>query len=113
MAAASITSNATPSYLYYRHALPVRIMHWINVVALTILLMSGLQIFNAHPALYWGDSSYSGTPPLLRNRRARQAATASCTGVTRVFGHEFDTTGVLGLSTMRTARPHAMHSPRG
>ena len=38
-------------YLYYRHTLPVRLMHWINVVALTVLMMSGLQIFNAHPAL--------------------------------------------------------------
>jgi len=25
-------------YLYYRHSLPVRVMHWINVIALTILL---------------------------------------------------------------------------
>ena len=41
-------------------------MHWINVVALAILLMSGLQIFNAYPELYWGKSSYSGGPPLLR-----------------------------------------------
>ena len=36
----------------YRHRLPVRVMHWINVVCLTVLLMSGLNIFNAHPALY-------------------------------------------------------------
>lgn len=44
----------------YRHRLPVRLMHWINVVCLTVLLMSGLQIFNAHPALYWGhDSSFA------------------------------------------------------
>ena len=35
----------------YRHALPVRIGHWLNVVWLFILIMSGLQIFNAHPAL--------------------------------------------------------------
>ena len=70
-------------YLYYRHALPVRLMHWINVVALTILLMSGLQIFNAHPALYWaGKSSYTGAPPVLeigataerRGRRDRHHA---------------------------------------
>ena len=40
-------------------------MHWINVVALTIMLMSGLQIFNAHPALYVGDSSYTGRPAWL------------------------------------------------
>jgi thiosulfate reductase cytochrome b subunit len=40
-------------------------MHWINVVAVATLLMSGLQIFNAHRALYWGISSYSGRPPLF------------------------------------------------
>jgi thiosulfate reductase cytochrome b subunit len=84
------------SYLYYRHTLPVRVMHWINVVALTILLMSGLQIFNAHPALYWGNSSYSGKPPLLQITAKDDAAGPM--GVTRVFGHEFDTTGVLGVS---------------
>src|ERR1700733_13856909 len=50
---------------YYRHALPVRIMHWVNVAAFAILLMSGLQIFNAYPVLNWGRSSYSDTPPLL------------------------------------------------
>ena len=27
----------------YRHRLPVRVMHWINVVCLTVLLMSGLK----------------------------------------------------------------------
>ena len=32
---------------FYRHRLPVRLMHWINVVCLTILLGSGLNIFNA------------------------------------------------------------------
>jgi cytochrome b subunit of formate dehydrogenase len=37
----------------YRHRLPVRISHWLNVPILIILIMSGLQIFNAHPALYW------------------------------------------------------------
>jgi thiosulfate reductase cytochrome b subunit len=53
------------SYLYRRHNLLVRITHWINVIVLTALLMSGLQIFNEHPALYWGDSSYSGKPAIL------------------------------------------------
>lgn len=42
--------GASRSFLYYRHALPVCIMHWVNVIAFFILLMSGLQIFNAHPA---------------------------------------------------------------
>ena len=30
----------------YRHKLPVRISHWLNVPILIILIMSGLQIFN-------------------------------------------------------------------
>jgi thiosulfate reductase cytochrome b subunit len=45
----------------YRHRLPVRVMHWINVVCIVILLGSGLQIFNAHPALYWGHDSRDAT----------------------------------------------------
>ncbi len=50
---------------YKRHSLLVRVTHWINVLALVVLLMSGLQIFNEHPALYWGKSSYTGEPALL------------------------------------------------
>src|SRR6187397_1432346 len=92
------------SYLYYRHSLPVRLMHWTNVVALTILLMSGLQIFNAHPALYWaGKSSYTGVPPVLE-MGARQAGESRYVGYTRIFGREFDTTGVLGLSKSADGR---------
>ena len=83
--------------LYYRHTLAVRVMHWINVVALTVLFMSGLQIFNAHPALYWGKSSYTGRPPLLEIG-VKDGGERGVMGVTRVFGREFDTTGVLGLS---------------
>jgi len=85
------------NYPYYRHTLPVRIMHWINVIALTILLMSGLNIFSAHPALYWGKSSYTGRPPILEIESATDASDR-VTGVTRIFGHEFVTTGVLGAS---------------
>ncbi|MGH7147429.1 MAG: hypothetical protein ACREIJ_05950, partial [Nitrospiraceae bacterium] len=48
----------------YRHRLPVRISHWLNVPCLFILIMSGLQIFNAHPALYWGDRSDRDQPLL-------------------------------------------------
>lgn len=48
-----------------RHPPAIRILHWINVVALLVLLTSGLQIFNAHPALYWGEQSYSGHGPIF------------------------------------------------
>ena len=85
------------SRLYYRHSLPVRLMHWTNVLSLTILLMSGLMIFNAHPALDWGKSSYTGRPPVFEIT-SRIAADGAAVGVTRVFGHEFDTTGLLGVS---------------
>src|SRR5215813_1534275 len=47
----------TTDRLIYRHRLWVRITHWVNAVSMTVLLMSGLQIFNAHPALYWGNAS--------------------------------------------------------
>jgi thiosulfate reductase cytochrome b subunit len=91
------------SYLYYRHKLPVRVMHWINVVALTIMFMSGLQIFNAHAELNWGKSSYDGTAPVL-TISSRQNAQGELTGYTRVFGHEFDTTGVLGAAKSANGR---------
>ena len=46
----------------HRYALIVRVAHWTNLLCLTILLMSGLQIFNAHPALYWGEDSDFARP---------------------------------------------------
>ena len=107
--AAAITLPSR-GYLYYRHSLPVRIMHWINVIALTILFMSGLHIFNAHPALYWGDSSYSGRPPLLEIG-SRQTASSELVGVTTVFGREFDTTGILGVSAYPSGEPSQQAFP--
>jgi thiosulfate reductase cytochrome b subunit len=38
-----------------RHALSTRIWHWLNVISLAILFMSGLNISNAHRHLYWGQ----------------------------------------------------------
>ncbi len=97
-----LTSDATGS-LYYRHRLLVRITHWINVMCLAVLFMSGLGIFNAHPSLYWGNSSYTGRPALLSIGAVAEPGAAApeapaSKGVLRVFEHEFDTTGVLGLS---------------
>jgi thiosulfate reductase cytochrome b subunit len=85
---------------YYRHRLPVRVMHWINVVALTILFMSGLNIFDAHSSLYWGKSSYTGGAPWLAIW-ATMGTEGDIHGVTRVLGREFETTGVLGASSDR------------
>lgn len=38
-----------------RHALSTRIWHWVNLLSVAILFMSGLNISNAHPRLYWGE----------------------------------------------------------
>lgn len=46
--------------LVFRHRLSTRLWHWVNVIALTVMFMSGLMIFNAHPRLYWGQ--YGGAP---------------------------------------------------
>jgi thiosulfate reductase cytochrome b subunit len=101
MSAADVTVslNQSAGTRYYRHRLPVRISHWINVVCLTILLLSGLGIFNANPALHWGASSYSDRPPILEiYAKADQPMTAA-RGILRVGSHEFDVTGILGVST--------------
>jgi len=83
--------------MQYRHPLLVRLMHWINVIALVVLLMSGLNIFNAHSALYWGESSYGNKPPLLEIR-SMQNNEGKLIGTTHLFGYKINTTGFLGAS---------------
>jgi thiosulfate reductase cytochrome b subunit len=57
------TIATTPvTVMVKRHSLATRLTHWVNALALALLLMSGLQIFNAHPALYWGDISTFDNP---------------------------------------------------
>jgi thiosulfate reductase cytochrome b subunit len=98
------------SHMYYRHTLPVRVMHWINVVALTILLLSGLNIFAAHPALYWGKSSYTGRPPVFQIM-GRETEAGDVVGITSILGHEFVTTGVLGAGTDEEGDSYARTFP--
>jgi thiosulfate reductase cytochrome b subunit len=92
---------------FYRHRLPVRVMHWINVVCLAILLMSGLNIFNAHPALYWGRDSTFAHPWVAF---MAQNTPNGPVGKTRIGSSEFVTTGVLGLSNV-DGRPTARAFP--
>ena len=86
----------TDTRLVYRHRWPVRVMHWINAVCLCVLLGSGLQIFNAHPSLYWGQRSDPGKAVLALE--ASQDAAGKPRGTTRIGTRTFDTTGVLGAS---------------
>ena len=80
---------------YRRHAGLLRVTHWINVVCFSLLLMSGLQIFDAHPALYVGDRSDFDHPTVSIMARPTENGLV---GETTILGHSFDTTGVLGLS---------------
>lgn len=79
----------------YRHEWPVRLSHWVNAAVVVILLASGLQIFNAHPALYWGEVS-APAARLLSVEAVRVGGTFA--GRTTLFASTIDTTGVLGAS---------------
>ncbi|HSL03689.1 MAG TPA: cytochrome b/b6 domain-containing protein [Nitrospiraceae bacterium] len=93
---AALAASAPVVERIYRHRLPIRISHWLNVPCLFILIMSGLQIFNAHPALYWGDRSDRDQPVL--SIRPMKTENGGIKGITTILGHQFNTTGVLGYS---------------
>lgn len=83
--------------LIKRQRLSTRITHWVWVTCLFFLLLSGLQIFNAHPTLYVGNESgfdYDNAVLAIRSPRVD----GERVGVTTIFGQDFNTTGVLGLS---------------
>jgi len=80
----------------YRHALATRITHWINALCVTVLLMSGLQIFIAHPALYWGQFGADADRPALEIG-AQTVKDGGHQGYVRIGSASIDTTGVLGL----------------
>lgn len=80
----------------YRHSAAVRVLHWVNLITLTIMLMSGLQIFNAHSALYWGATSEFSHP--LLSMYAVQDNEGHTKGVTAIGSHTFVTTGLFGAS---------------
>ncbi len=83
--------------LIKRHSALVRATHWVNALCLVLLLMSGLQIFNAHPALYIGKASTFDAPVFAIDSRDVGGKTE---GYTALFGHSVNTSGVLGLSNV-------------
>jgi thiosulfate reductase cytochrome b subunit len=87
----------------YKHRLPVRLSHWLNVICFFILLGSGLNIFNAHPKLYWGKISTFEIPAFSIS--ANTSAKGERQGVTQIGSHKFNSTGVLGVSNNRMGNP--------
>ena len=81
----------------YRHTRVVRVTHWINLICIAFLLFSGLQIFNAHPMLYWGKYGADADKPLV-SLGAVYGPNHSLRGVTQIGPVTFPSTGVLGVS---------------
>lgn len=99
--------------LVYRHNRITRLTHWVTALALLILFMSGLQIFNAYPHLHWGSKAEPDEAFLSIYAANEQG---SLRGYTQLYGRRVETTGFLGLQrtetgTMRRAFPSWLTIP--
>jgi thiosulfate reductase cytochrome b subunit len=83
--------------LVYRQRLMTRITHWLWAISLFFLMLTGLQIFNAFPSLHIGKEAGFAYDNAILEIGAREVG-GEVQGVTRIFGTEFNTTGVLGVS---------------
>jgi thiosulfate reductase cytochrome b subunit len=83
--------------LVYRQRLITRITHWVWAASLFFLMLTGLQIFNAFPSLHIGQEAGFDYDNSILAIGARDEG-GELRGVTQVFGAEFDTTGILGVS---------------
>jgi len=83
-----------PLDLVYRHNRVTRLTHWLNALALLILFMSGLQIFNADPLLYWGNTS---EPNRAFFSIGATDDDGELRGYLQLYGRQIDTTGYLGV----------------
>lgn len=59
-AAAALSTTTAP-----RHAVFVRVTHWITALCFIALLVSGVEIVISHPRFYWGEAGNVLTPPLF------------------------------------------------
>ncbi|MFJ5486423.1 cytochrome b/b6 domain-containing protein [Hansschlegelia beijingensis] len=73
-----------------------RLTHWLNALCLGVLLMSGLQIFNAYPRLHWGQYGADADPAVLEIAASESGGEPR--GLVKIAGLSVPTTGVLGLS---------------
>ena len=86
--------------LIYRHTVFVRVSHWFNAFCFVILLMSGLQIFNAHAMLHWGVKGDEADPAVF-SIYAEDQLEGPPIGWVQIGSAKFNTTGVLGVFTDR------------
>jgi thiosulfate reductase cytochrome b subunit len=81
----------------YRHSLAARITHWFWFIAILVLVMSGLQIFNASPQLDASDKSDPARRVLSIDAH-RDPVSGFGIGTTTIAGHTFTTTDWLGYT---------------
>ena len=84
----------------YRHTVVVRLTHWVNAAVIFLLIGTGLNIFNAHPQLYWGRYGSEFDHAFL-SIHAMVAPGGATRGELVVGPLHLDTTGVLGWSQGR------------
>jgi thiosulfate reductase cytochrome b subunit len=94
--AAADTASRPVRTLVARHSALVRITHWINVLCLTMLLMSGAQVFNAYPRLHWGEFGDDFDPAAIEIASLHDAR--GWHGEFRIGALVIPSTGVLGAS---------------
>jgi thiosulfate reductase cytochrome b subunit len=85
-----------PGERVYRHSIAARTAHWLWTLSMLVLVMSGLQIFNAAPYLDASDKSNPDRRVLAFN--AFQPPGGAPVGTTTVLGHTFTTTHVFGYT---------------
>ena len=110
-AESAVLPAATP-YLFHRHSLAVRVTHWINALAIIFLIMTGLNIFNAHPGLYWGNIGAEDDDA----RRWLEIGSANTPagqpyGFLRIGAWRVTTTGLLGISAAKNGAAQAIGYP--
>lgn len=94
---ARATSPAiAPGSVVKRHSLATRLTHWLGALAMLVLFMSGLAIFDAAP--YLDASDLSSPAHRILSIGSQTTVLGTPTGVTEIFGHKFDTTNVLGYT---------------
>lgn len=104
-------SPPSPPRTVLRHHWLVRLTHWTNALAVFFLLMTGLNIFGAHPRLYWGNA---GSVEQLERRWLEIGVSGTMQqpqGWLEVTGRRFDTTGLLGASTAANGTPAIVAFP--
>lgn len=97
---------------YLRHSIATRVCHWINVVCIVVLLGTGLNIFNAHPALYWGQfGADADDAKRWLEIGATDDAAGQPQGMVKVGDISVRTTGLLGLSKSADGTSQAIGFP--